>query len=584
MTTPTPPSLNAPAPPGPAEGAPRPRSLEHPPRMRRTARTLRVVRRLLPFLWAFLRDRRRWILVGRPAVRKPGHHQRRAERLTSAIAALGPTFIKLAQVLASRADIFPEPYLSAIGTLQDQVPPLPGERIEAVILEELGRPVEELFAGFQRTPMAAASLGQVHRARVGNREVVVKVLRPGVEALVAVDLDVSFRLLFWLNILFPNHHVRALTNVFREFSVKVREEMDFRKEAENINRFRRVFQREAGVRAPEVFPEFTTRRVLVMEFRDGTRIDRLQDRFASGRLSFDRLMERLSAVYLRMMMVDGFLHADPHAGNLLVEEDGTIVILDWGMVVEVPRWTRENILSVALAVEREDLDGMINGMYQLGMISPEVSRGEIREAATEIMQIMERFRSSSRERIQYIVQEIFDTFYTWPIMLPQELVYFFRTSVLLEGIGYRYDPHFDGLTMIRRVIRAQKAEIARTTAREPVAAARDALGEVAHVVRAVRELLLRAEREELRVRMHPRDIQAQERFFHLQFRRLLLSVFATATALITALLFIPLRNWYVLGVGLFAALMMFLLVLLIPTHLLENPLRHARGIRPERMG
>jgi predicted unusual protein kinase regulating ubiquinone biosynthesis (AarF/ABC1/UbiB family) len=551
--------------------------------MTRFGRTTRVVARLFPFLWAFLRDRRRWIVLGRPARRKPGHHEKRATRLAATVAALGPTFIKLAQIFSSRADIFPEPYLSAIGTLQDQVPPVGHAAIEAVIRSELGKEVGELFADFQEEPLAAASLGQVHRARVGSREVVVKVLRPGVEELVAVDLDVSFRILFWLNILFPNHHIQALTNVFREFSVRVREEMDFRKEAENIQRFRAVFARHPGVRAPEVFPDFTRRRVLVMEYRRGTKVDRLHERFQAGTLSFDRLMERLSTIYLRMMMVDGFLHADPHAGNLLVEDDGTITILDWGMVVEVPRWTRETILGVALAVEREDLDGMINGMYQLGMISPEVSRGEIREAATEILKIMERFRSSSQERIQEIVQEVFDTFYTWPLMLPQELVYFFRTAVLLEGIGFRYDPHFDGLGMIRRVIRSQKGEIARTTGREAVALARDMLGEVTQVVRAAREILRRVEREELRVRIHPRDAQSQERFFHLQFRRLLLSVFATATALITALLFIPLRNWYVLGIGLLSALMMFLLVLLIPTHLLENPLRHARGIRPERL-
>lgn len=542
-----------------------------------------MVWRLVPFVVAFLRDRRGLILVGRPVRRKPGHHERRAEKLAATLAALGPTFIKLAQVFSSRADIIAEPYLSAIGTLQDQVPPVPSTAIREVIARELEQPVEALFAEFHDEPLAAASLGQVHRARVGNREVVVKVLRPGVEELVALDLDVSFRILFWLNILFPNHHVRGLTNVFREFSVRVAEEMDFRKEAEHINRFRTVFARDTGVKAPEVFPPYTRRRVLVMEFRRGTKVDRLHEQFQRGTLSFDRIMERLSSAYLRMMMVDGFLHADPHAGNLLVEDDGTIVILDWGMVVEVPRWTRETILTVALAVEREDLDGMINGMYQLGMISPEVSRGEIREAAIEIMKIMERFRSSSQERIQEIVQEVFDTFYTWPVMLPQELVYFFRTAALLEGIGFRYDPHFDGLGMIRRVIRSHKGEIARTTGREAVARARDLMGEVNQVVRAARELLVRAEREELRVRMHPRDIQGQERFFHLQFRRLLLSVFATATALITALLFIPLRNWWVLGIGLFAALMMFLLVLLIPTHLLENPLRHARGIRPERL-
>jgi len=551
--------------------------------MSRFGRTVSVVTRLFPFLWAFLRDRKRWILVGGPVSRSPADHERRAARLVSTIATLGPTFIKLAQVFSSRADIFPEPYLSAIGTLQDQVPPVPFAAIEGVIRSEFGREVDEIFDHFDREPIAAASLGQVHRARVDGRDAVVKVLRPGVEALVALDLEASFTILFWLNILFPNHHIRALTNVFREFSVRVREEMDFRREADNLQRFRTVFADEEGVRAPEPFRDYTRRRVLTMEFRKGTKVDRLHELFEAGTLSFDVLMQRLSSIYLRMMMVDGFLHADPHAGNLLVEDDGSITILDWGMVVEVPRWTRQTILTVALAVEREDLDGMINGMYQLGMISPEVSRGELREAATEILQIMERFRTSSQERIQEIVQEIFDTFYTWPIILPQELVYFFRTAVLLEGIGFRYDPHFDGLGMIREVIRTNRKQIGRTTRREASALARDVLGELTQVVRAARDLVVRADREELRVRIHPRDAQAQERFFHLQFRRLLLSVFATAVALITALLFIPLRNWYVLGVGLFSALMLFLVVLFIPTHLLENPLRHARGIRPDRL-
>src|SRR5690606_24778692 len=120
----------------------------------------------------------------------------------------------------------------------------------------------------------------------------------------------------------------------------------------------------------------------------------------SGRLSFHAVLESLTGLYLRMMMVDGFLHSDPHPGNILVQDDGTIVLLDWGMVEQVPRWTRDQILNVALAVGREDLDGMISGMYHLGMISPEVSRGEIRAAATEILEVLETFRTTNRGRIQ----------------------------------------------------------------------------------------------------------------------------------------------------------------------------------------
>ncbi len=548
--------------------------------MNRLLRGSRILARLLPFVFAFLRDRKRFLVLGRPARRTSRDHERRAAKLARAIAALGPTFIKLAQLFSARADLFPEPYLSAIGTLQDQVPPVPTEAVRGVIEEELGEGIDAVFEAFDNTPMAAASLGQVHRARWKGRDVAVKVLRPGVEDVVAVDLDLSFGILFWLNVLFPNHHIRGLTNVVREFSVRVREEMDFRSEAANMARFRALFARVPGVKAPEVMEPLTRRRVLVMEYLLGTKIDRLQDRFSAGDLGFDDLMERLSGLYLRMMMLDGFLHADPHPGNLLVADDGTIVVLDWGMVLEVPKWTRDAILSVALAVEREDLDGIIKGMYQLGMISPEVSRGEIREAATEIMRIMERARSSSQERIQEIVQEIWDTFYTWPLLLPQELVYFFRAAVLLEGIGFRYDPEFNGLHMIRRVIRRHRTEILKDVVKEPAAAARDLMTEAAQMIRTVKDLLTRVDREELRVRVHPLDAQAQERFLSLQTRRFLLSIFATAIAMISAIIFVAIENPWLLGAGLLAALVMFVLTLFIPTHLLSNPLRHARGIRP----
>ena len=548
--------------------------------MKRLVRSLSIAARLVPFALAFLRDRRRWIVLGRPIARSDAQHEKRAQRLVATLAALGPTFIKLAQLLSARADILPEPYLSLIGTLQDQVPAHPADEILAVLESELGAQIGEVLAEFEREPVAAASLGQVHKAKIGGREVVVKVLRPGVEETVALDLDISFRLLFWLNILFPTHQIQALTNVIREFSHKVRVEMDFREEARHLRRFQESFKGERHVRAPHVFEEYTRQRVLVMEYCRGTKVDRLHALFESGELSSQLVMERLTGMYLRMMMLDGFLHADPHPGNILVEEDGTIILLDWGMVMEVPRWTRDAILGVAVAVGREDLDGIINGMYRLGMISPEVSRGQIREAAIEILRILEKVQSTSRQRIQELVQQIFDTFYTWPLMLPPELVYFFRAAALLEGIGFRYDANFDGLLFVRGVICGYRGELAQATGREPVAVAKNVIDEAQTAVRSLRDLIGRAEREELRVRVHPRDIQSQERFLHLQARRLLLSIFATATAVITSILFIALRSWWLLAGGLLASLLMFVLVFFIPTHLLENPLRHARGIRP----
>ncbi len=549
--------------------------------MKRWRRGIAILLRLLPFVVAFLRDRRRWLLFGRPATRMDPHHNRRAERLTAAIAGLGPTFIKLAQVLSARADIIPEPYLSRISGLQDRVPAGPFEAIDGVIRGELGQSADEVFTSFEREPVAAASLGQVHRARIGDRTVAVKVLRPEVEPLVALDLDISFRVIYLLNVVFRNHHMRALANVVREFSVRVREEMDFRQEAANIALFHSRFQSETRVRAPHVLPELVRRRVLVMEWIEGEKIDRLAPRIASGELDFHQLMETLVRVYVRMTLIEGFLHADPHPGNILVQADGTIVFLDWGMVVPMGRPTRESILRISVAAAREDLDGMISGMYELGMIDPAISRAEIRDAATEILAVVERARELGHRRAQEMVREIMDTFYTWPLMLPRELVYFFRAAVLLEGIGFRYDPGFNGLDVARPVIRSMRTELLQAAARQPTEIARNVMDEARAGLAALRDILNRAEREEFRVRVHPRDLFQFERFMLLQVRRVLLSIFALTTALITSITFIAVRSLWLLGAGLAVALVMFLVVLVLPSHLLENPLRHARSLRAE---
>jgi predicted unusual protein kinase regulating ubiquinone biosynthesis (AarF/ABC1/UbiB family) len=285
-------------------------------------------------------------------------------------------------------------------------------------------------------------------------------------------------------------------------------------------------------------------------------------------------METLTEVYMRMMLIDGFLHADPHPGNILVQPDGTIVFLDWGMIVQMSRSTRDAILRLALAAGRDDLDGMINGMYELGMIDPNISRAEIRDAAAEILSIVERVKELGMKRAQELLQEIMDTFYTWPLMLPRELVYFFRATALLEGIGFRYDPAFNGLDVARPVIRRMRTELLQATVRQPQEIARNVIDEIRYGFGAIREVLGRAEREEFRVRVHPRDVVHGERFVLLQVRRILLSI-----SLIAAITFLALRNWWLLAGGLLVAVVMFSVVLLLPTHLLENPMRHARGIR-----
>ena len=539
-------------------------------------RVLVVFTRLVPFVVAFLRDRHRFILFGRPIRRDEERHRRRAARLTRTVADLGPAFIKLAQVFAARADILPEPYLSAIGTLTDQVPPLPPGVAERVIREELGEHPERVFDRLDPEPLAAASLGQVHRASYQGREVVVKVLRPGVEEIVRRDLDASFRILFLLNVLFPGHQVRAMTTIVSEFSKRISDELDFREEARNASTLRRNFAGDPRVVVPEVVTELIRRRVLVLEYVEGTRIDRLHERLASGELRLDVLMTTLAEMYLKMMLEDGAFHADPHAGNLLVDPAGRLVLLDFGMVLQVERETRRRLVGAVLAAARQDVDGLINAFYELGILDPDVDRGTVRDAARSLMAITIREDVSHRQ-IQHLVEEVLQTFYEWPLMLPSNLVYFGRAAVLVEGIGLRYDPDFNALSVTRPVVqRAAGRLIQGVLEQDPRARITDWTQEAIATVRTLRELVRRVERDELRVRSHPRDTLELQRFLAQQVRRALLALFAFTIALITSVLYLATRRLTILIPGLLLAFGMFFVIFLLPGHLFQNPLRFRR--------
>lgn len=536
-------------------------------------RALQILLRLAPFVVAFLIDRRRFILFGRPARRTEAQHQRRAKRLTRTLAELGPTFIKLGQVMGIRADIVPEPYLSAMATLSDQVPPLAPGEAERVIAAAEGQTVDELFEEFDPEPLAAASLGQVHRARYQGQDVVVKVLRPGVDDLVQRDLKISFRVLFALHVLFPNHHVRALAAIVNEFAKRINEELDFEEEARHAEALRRNFADEPRVVVPRVFEDLTRRQVLVLEYMSGTRIDRLQDRIASGEVRLDDLIATIAELYIRMMLVDGVFHADPHPGNVLLDEQGRIVFLDFGMVLEVEQETRTRLMKTVVAAVRQDADGVINGFYELGILDPDVDRGTVRDAARHLMAVAHREDMSSRQ-IQHIVEDVLRTFYQWPLILPSDLVYFGRAAVLVEGIGHHYDPEFNAMAAIRPVVTRMSPQLTKTLLGvSPEHSLLDWSQEAASTVRTLKDLLTRIEREELRIRWHPRDILEMQRFLAQQVRRGLLAVFAFTVALISSIVYLAVHRLEVLVIGLLLSLGMFLVVFVLPSHLFQNPLR-----------
>ena len=421
-------------------------------------RALLIFRHLAPLVLSFLRDRKRWLVAGRPVQRTSAFHQQRAERMISAIAALGPSFVKLAQVFSSRSDLIPEPYVSAISTLTDQVPPVPTPIIEHEIERAYGRPVRSVFERFESEPLAAASLGQVHRARYQGEEVVVKVLRPGVEELVRKDMALARPVLRWLEHRIPNPHLRNVRTAIEEFAVRVPEEMDFVHEAANATRIYENFRGNSRVVIPRVIQELVRPRVLVLEYIEGTRVDRLSSRHGERSQDPRGVVSTVMELYLRMMLIDGFFHADPHPGNVLVTPDGKVVVLDFGMVIPVTRELRWRLVTTIFAAIRRDAAGLVAGFESLGMIAPEADREQVRGLADRLLTLA-YVEMPMRERVELVTNEVMAALYDWPVRLTSEMVYFARTAALIEGLGVRYDDNFNAITFASPIALRLRREI-----------------------------------------------------------------------------------------------------------------------------
>ncbi|HEY2825045.1 MAG TPA: AarF/UbiB family protein [Gemmatimonadales bacterium] len=420
--------------------------------------TLHVFFSLVPFAMSFLRDRRRWIWWGAPMVRSPEDHEHRAQRLVATIVRLGPTFVKMAQVFASRADIIPEPYLSQLGTLTDQVPPMPFADVERTVRESYDRGVDEVFQDFEREPVAAASLGQVHRARYQGQLVAVKVLRPNVERAVASDLKAGRRILSWVRRWWNHPEITRIGIVLEEFSVRIGEEMDFRLEGEYCTEIGANFANNNLVIIPKVVPELTRQRVLVEEFIEGVRIDRLKPEQVNVR----RIVQTLIELYVQMMFIDGLFHADPHAGNLMLAPDGRIVLVDFGMVVRVELDTRRRLIRMVSAAVERDIDATTQGFWDLGCVLPEADPKQIRWLA-ELLIANAYSRTTTKERIdQLIADNVMKTLFDFPVILPHHLVYFARAATLIEGIGTRYDPYFQALPVASPVFLRMRSRMLRS--------------------------------------------------------------------------------------------------------------------------
>ena len=423
-----------------------------------------ILWRLVPLVVSFTRDRRRWIRWGGPAVRTRAFHERRVRRMVHDLAMLGPAFVKLAQIFATRADLVPEPYLAQLGTLTDQVPPVPWSQIRSALQQAWHADPDRVVDQLDPVPLAAGSLGQVHRARYQGRDVVVKVLRPNVEAVVVRDVRLARAIVNAVYARFPHHHVLGFRVVLDEFDRHVREEMDFEREAMQCMRMRERFSDEPRLRIPQVETALTRRDVLVLEFMEGTRIDALDAEIARGLVSPRALVETLIESYARMMLRDGVFHADPHPGNLLVDAKGRIVLLDFGMVIDVPVATRKALFDTIISAIRRDADGTMRGFTALGMVAPGTPPETMRALVATLLDLAYQ-DTDTLERARVLADQVMHELFNWPIVLPGELVYFARTAALIEGVGARYDRRFNSIRVASPIILRLRHELVQAGAR-----------------------------------------------------------------------------------------------------------------------
>jgi predicted unusual protein kinase regulating ubiquinone biosynthesis (AarF/ABC1/UbiB family) len=493
-----------------------------------------VTRYFLPLALSYARDRRRFLVFGGRRQVSPERRRRRARSLLDSLITLGPTFVKLGQLLSTRPDVLPPEYVDEFSKLQDRVPPAPWTDARTVIATELG-PVEEYFADFETEAISGASLGQVYRASVDGEPVAVKVRRPGVETLVAADLRVIRWTLPIVMYFVDEARAFSLETLADEFETTIREEMDYVREATMLREIRSNFRNNEGVAMPGVIDSHSTERVLTMEYIPGTKITEVA---ALDEQGIDRtdLAERLQRAYLKMIIDDGIFHADPHPGNLAVQADGTLVFYDFGMSGRVDRFVQEKIVEFYRAVAARDIDAILDALVEMGTLSPDADR----EVMGEVMELAiadARGEEIEQYRVQSIVRQVEDTIYEFPLRLPANLALVLRVATVVEGVCVTLDRDFDFISVATEYLREEGhlAAGAREFARDRVGEVRDAAESVVRVPPKLERALDRVEREELHVQA---DIEDSADHLERLGRRIVLGIALGSGVLATAYLWV----------------------------------------------
>ncbi|NEP44095.1 MAG: AarF/ABC1/UbiB kinase family protein, partial [Okeania sp. SIO2H7] len=395
----------------------------------------------LAWLW---RDSKEWS-YGKGGITEEKKNIRRRKQavwVRESLLELGPTFIKVGQLFSTRADLFPTEYVEELSKLQDKVPAFSYEKVEAIVFQDLGREVDELYRSFDPIPLAAASLGQVHKAQLQTgEEVVVKVQRPGLKKLFEIDLAILKGIARY----FQNHpkwgRGRDWLGIYEECCRILWLEIDYLNEGRNADTFRRHFRGYDWVMVPRVYWRYTAPRVLTLEYVPGIKISHYEALEASG---LDRkVLARLGAkAYLHQLLGNGFFHADPHPGNIAVSSEGALIFYDFGMMGQITSNLREKLMQTLYGIASKDADRVVASLIDLGALVPTGDMGPVRRS---IQYMLDNFMDKPFEEqsVAAISDDLYEVAYDQPFRFPATFTFVMRAFSTLEGVGKGLDPEFN---------------------------------------------------------------------------------------------------------------------------------------------
>jgi ubiquinone biosynthesis protein len=383
-----------------------------------------------------------------------GTASRELERLTQAarvrlvLEELGPTFIKLGQLLSTRSDIVPSDILEELKKLQDRIPPVPGVEIMAQIHRELGYPVEELFEQFEETPLATASIAQVHRGILKSGEhIVCKVRRPGIEEVIETDLDIMMGLAYLIEKHLPGGDVYDPVSLVKEFRRTIYRELDFSREGRTTDRFATNFADDDTVHIPEVFWDYTGKTVITLEYISGIKISQLEELEAAG-LDLKTIARNGADNFLRQVFIHGLFHADPHPGNLHVLADNTICIFDFGMVGRLDDDLKLHLTELLLCVLRRDVDRLVMQLLYSGDLHDESNLKNLKRDLTEFIDDYYDILLQDL-KVGKLLIDFIDILTEYKIKFPANLMLLSRALFVMEGLGKQLDPNFNMVEQLK---------------------------------------------------------------------------------------------------------------------------------------